>query len=137
VILIDANIFMYAAGAEHPYKEPSRRFLEQVARGEVDAALDAEVLQEILHRYRAIRRWPEGRGVYDLARQIVLIVIPITAEVLDLARHLLDQYEGLMARDALHAAVARVHGAQAICSYDGDFDEIAGLRRIEPPASGS
>jgi hypothetical protein len=40
-----------------------------------------------------------------------------------------------MARDALHAAVARIHAAQAICSYDGDFDEIAGLRRIEPPAS--
>jgi predicted nucleic acid-binding protein len=69
VILIDANIFMYAAGAEHPHKEPSRRFLEQVARGEVDAALDAEVLQEILHWYRAIKRWSEGRSVYDLARR--------------------------------------------------------------------
>jgi uncharacterized protein len=134
VILIDANIFMYAAGAEHPHKEPSRKFLERVARGEVDAALDAEVLQEILHRYRAIQRWPEGRSVYDLARQIVLIVIPITAEILDLARHLLDEYGGLTARDALHAAVAQAHGAQAICSYDGDFDEIAGLSRIEPPA---
>src|SRR3954447_17973845 len=63
-----------------------------------------------------IRRWPEGRSVYDLARQIVLIVIPITTEVVDLARHLLDEHEGLMARDALHAAVARMHGAQAICS---------------------
>jgi predicted nucleic acid-binding protein len=100
----------------------------------VDAALDAEMLQEILHRYRAIRRWPEGRGVYDLARQIVLIVIPITTEVVNLARRLLDEYEGLMARDALPAAVARIHGAQAICSYNRDFDEIAGLRRIEPPA---
>lgn len=134
MILIDTNIFMYAAGAEHPHKEPSRKFLERVARGEVDAALDAEALQEILHRYRAIRRWQDGCRVYDLARHIVLIVIPITAEILDLARHLLDQYEGLKARDALHAAVAQAHGAQAICSYDGDFDEIAGLRRIEPPA---
>lgn len=134
MILIDANIFMYAAGAEHPFKEPSRKFLERVARGEMDVALDAEVLQEILHRYRAIRRWSEGRNVYDLARQIVLIVIPITAEILDLARHLLDQYAGLTARDALHAAVAQAHGAQAICSYDGDFDEITGLHRIEPPA---
>lgn len=133
MILIDANIFMYAAGAEHPHKEPSRKFLERVARGEVDAALDAEVLQEILHRYRAIQRWPEGRNVYDLARQIVLIVIPITSEILDLARHLLDEYGRLTARDALHAAVAQAHGAQAICSYDGDFDEISGLHRIEPP----
>ena len=102
----------------------------------MDAALDAVAIQQILHRYRAIQRWPEGRGVYDLARQIVLIVIPITTEVVDMARHLLDEHEALMARDALHAAVARIHGAQAICSYDRDFDAIAGLRRIEPPAVG-
>ena len=36
-------------------------------------------------------------------------------------------------RDALHAAVCRVVGAEAICSYDPDLDIIAGLRRIEPP----
>jgi predicted nucleic acid-binding protein len=50
---------MYAAGADHPNKEPSVRFLERVARGEVEAALDAESLQEILHRYRALGRWGE------------------------------------------------------------------------------
>jgi predicted nucleic acid-binding protein len=53
MILVDANVFMYAAGAEHPHKAPSRIFLEKVAGGEIEAALDAEVLQEILHRYRA------------------------------------------------------------------------------------
>ena len=63
MILLDTNILMYAAGAEHPYKEPSRQYLERVARGEIEAALDAETLQEILHRYKAIRRWPEGGQV--------------------------------------------------------------------------
>lgn len=57
MILIDSNIFMYAAGTPHPNKEPSATFLDQVAIGEVDAVIDAEVLQEILHRYRAISRW--------------------------------------------------------------------------------
>lgn len=135
MILIDANIFMYAAGTEHPHKEPSSRFLDQVARGSIDAAIDAEVLQEILHRYKAIRRWPEGGQVYDLARQIVPLVLPITVEILDAARALLDRYPGISARDALHAAVVRLHGARAICSYDGDFDDIEGVERIEPSES--
>ena len=132
MILVDSNIIMYAAGAPHANKLPSVRMLERVASGEVDAVINAEVLQEILHRYRAIRRWDDGRRVYDLARQIFPAVIPVTAEVLDRARRLLDDHAHLMARDALHAAVVIDEGLDAICSYDRDFDGIPGLRRVEP-----
>ena len=130
--LIDSNIFMYAAGASHKHKEPSLAFLDRVACGEVDAAIDAEVLQEILHRYRAINRWKDGRRVYDLARAVVPQVISITAQILDDARALLDTYRGLMARDALHAAVYRSIQADALYSYDRDFDRVTGLVRHEP-----
>ena len=82
MILIDSNIFTYAAGTSHPHKEPSATVLEQVAIGEVDAVIDAEVLREILHRYRAINRWLDGCRVYDHARQIVPHVVPITAEIM-------------------------------------------------------
>lgn len=133
MILIDANIFMYAAGSEHPHKEPSRQYLEQVALGKIEAALDAEILQEILHRYRSIQRWEEGRRVYDLARRIVPVIFPITADILDSTRDLLDRYRQLKARDALHAAVALNYGTQGICSYDKDFDEVQNLTRITPP----
>jgi predicted nucleic acid-binding protein len=132
LILLDANIFMYAAGAAHPCKAPSTAFLLRVARGEIEAAVDTEALQEILHRYRAMGRWEDGRLVYDSARRIVLISIPITVESLDATRELLDRYPGLTVRDALHAAVALHTSAEAICSYDRDFDQIAGLKRVEP-----
>jgi predicted nucleic acid-binding protein len=134
VILIDSNIIMYAAGAEHPHKQPSVRMLERVASGDVDAAIDAEVLQEILHRYRAIKRWTDGRRVYDLARQLFPVVIPITSDILDRARRLMDDHAQLMARDALHAAVVIGEELEAICSYDRDFDRVSGLRRVEPDA---
>lgn len=132
MILIDTNIIMYAAGVEHPHKAPSLALLERVAGGEVEAAFDAEALQEILHRYRAIGRWKDGRVVYDLARQLFPVVVPITAEVLDRARRILDADARIMARDALHAAVVMLGGMQAICSYDRDFDRITGIARIEP-----
>ena len=132
MILIDTNIIMYAAGAAHPHKRPSVQLLEQVARGDLEAIIDAETLQEILHRYRSIKRWTDGRKVYDLARQLFPEVIPVTSEVLDHARQLLDANAGLMARDALHAAVVIGEGLEAICTYDRDFDGIPGVRRMEP-----
>lgn len=134
MILVDANVIMYAAGAEHPHKRPSVAFLERVARGEVEATIDAEVLQEILHRYRAIGRWEDGRRVYDLARQLFRSVVPVTAEVLDRARRILDTDRRIMARDALHAAVVMTDGLEAVCSWDRDFDRIKGLVRREPDA---
>ena len=132
MILIDTNIIMYAAGAVHPHKAPSARLLERVARGEVAATINAETLQEILHRYRAIKRWKDGRQVYDLARHLFPSVVPVSAEILDRARELLDHHTSLMARDALHAAVVMHEGFDAICSYDRDFDLITTLSRIEP-----
>ena len=132
MILVDSNIIMYAAGAPHAHKKPSVRMLERIASGEVDAVINAEVLQEILHRYRAIKRWDDGRRVYDLARQVFPGIIPVTADVLDRARRLLDDHAHLMARDALHAAVVLDEGLEAICSYDRDFDGIPGVVRIEP-----
>jgi predicted nucleic acid-binding protein len=54
VTLIDSNVFMYAAGRGHAFKKRAAKFLEKVAQGSFDAVIDAEVLQEILHRYRAL-----------------------------------------------------------------------------------
>ena len=132
MILVDANIIMYAAGAPHPHKRPSVALLERIAGGEVEAAIDAEVLQEILHRYRAIGRWEDGRRVYDLTRRLFPSVVPLTAAVLDRARRVLDGDAGIMARDALHAAVVMAEGFDAVCSYDRDFDRINGIVRRRP-----
>lgn len=136
MILVDANILMYASGADHPHKAPSMKFLERIARGELEACIDAEALQEVLHRYRAIGRWDEGRAIYDLSRQIFLVVLPVTVEALDRARRLLDDDRSLMARDALHAAIALRETVGVVCSFDRDFDRISAVVRMVPDAQG-
>lgn len=134
MILVDANIFMYAAGAAHPHKEPCVQLLNAIAQGQIEAVTNTEVLQEILHRYRAINRWEQGKSVYDYARQIVPHVIAVTVDIMDLTRTLLDRYPQTMARDALHSAVYKHAHCKLLCSYDRDFDTISEVTRAEPPA---
>jgi predicted nucleic acid-binding protein len=125
---------MYAAGSDHPNKGVSVAFLDQVARGSIAAAIDTEVLQEILHRYRAIDRWEEGSRLYVFVRRIFSVFVPVTPEVLHLAHALMRRYATLVARDAVHAAVYEHVGARALCSFDRDFDRVSGVRRVEPGA---
>ena len=74
MIFVDSNIPMYLVGAEHPNKAAARLRLEQAIVDNVPLATDAEVLQELLHRYAAIGRrdaigpaWDALLGVVDVA----------------------------------------------------------------------
>jgi predicted nucleic acid-binding protein len=51
-IFIDANVPMYASGAPHELKGPCARTLGLVETYPAAFATDAEVLQELLHRFR-------------------------------------------------------------------------------------
>ena len=69
MILIDSNVPMYLVGAAHPHKADAQRLLERLVIDNRRLVSDAEVLQEILHRYVAIGRpdatWrsgPSARG---------------------------------------------------------------------------
>jgi predicted nucleic acid-binding protein len=132
LLLVDANILMYAGGAEHANKAPSVAFLDRAASGEVDATIDAEVLQEIMHRYRSLGRWQDGQRVFTLARRIFPNVLAVTAEVMDRAKEIADQDAGILTRDAVHAAVVGVYKLEGICSYDVDYDRIAKCKRVVP-----
>lgn len=131
MLLLDANILMYMAGRDHPHKAPCVALLRQVALGEVPAAIDTEALQEILHRYGAIGRRSEGLALYDMVRAVVPVIVPVTAEVMDETRRLLAEVPRASARDAVHAAVARLHN-YPICSYDRDMEQFSGVVRVEP-----
>ena len=132
MILIDSNIFMYAAGVDHPNKKNSIHVLKQVVQGTIEGCTSVEILQEILHRYRSIDRWHDGKQVFETARVISNIIYPIDLNILDQAKKLLDRYPSIMARDAVHAATVLVLGLEGICSYDKDFDTITEIHRFKP-----
>ena len=130
MILVDSNIPMYLVGAAHPNKDAARRALEEaVAEGE-SLCTNAEVLQEILHRYTAIGRREQIDPAFDALLAIVDIVYPIERADVDRARRLLRTSQTLSARDAVHVAVMQGRDIDRILSFDAGFDGIPGIVRI-------
>jgi predicted nucleic acid-binding protein len=123
---------MYVAGREHPNRAPARRFLERVRGGEFEGCTSTEILQEILYRYTALGRRDLASQVYDLFIEICFIVLPVTLADTDRCKKLLLEIPAVGVRDALHAAVMLNHGVTAIASFDRDFDEIPGVKRLIP-----
>ncbi len=131
MILIDSNVPMCLVGAAHPNKVDAQRLLERhIAAGD-RLLTDAEVFQEILHRYSAIGRKDAIAPAYEALLGVVDGVLPITeAEILMAKDILLGATAGASARDALHVAVLRCHDIDEIMTFDRGFDRYAGVRRI-------
>ena len=65
MILVDSNIPMYLVGSAHPHKTDAQRLLERLAMDNRRLVSDAEVLQEILHRYVSIERRDAIQPAFD------------------------------------------------------------------------
>ena len=130
MIFIDSNIPMYLVGAEHPHKVDARRLLEQLIAKDERLVTDAEVLQEILHRYTAIDRKDAIQPAFDAIVGIVDEVFPIEAADVEQAKTVLAGSRRLSARDALHIAIMERHGSDRILSFDTGFDTRPGIFRV-------
>jgi len=62
VVFLDANVVMYAVGGEHPYRLPCQQVMSAIANNTLTAAIDTEIVQEILHRCGALRQIPFAKG---------------------------------------------------------------------------
>lgn len=134
LIFLDANIPMYAAGAAHSLKVPCRYILEElVPRNPIVFFTDAEVLQEMLHRYRSSASPELGyAALSEFARTMSERIEPVLAGDVLRAATLAPSYARLSARDLIHLAVMGRLGVERMASADAGFDGIAWLTRLDP-----
>ncbi len=122
---------MYLIGAEHPNKQACIGVVDRLIDQGERLVTDAEVFQEILHRYTAIGRPEFIDPAFDLLRKIVDEVFPIDVVAVELARSIIRKTRGISARDAIHVATMETHNVVRVVSFDTGFDRIRGLVRIE------
>lgn len=130
MILVDSNVPMYLVGEAHPHKVDSQRALEHLLSARERLVTDAEVLQEILHRYVAIGRRDAIQPAFDVLLAVVDTVLPVDQAAVVSAKGIVLGRHHLSARDAIHVAVMEQHGIERILSFDTGFDEVPGIERL-------
>lgn len=130
MIFVDSNIPMYLVGADEAMRTATRARLREIVASGRRLVTSAEVLQEILHRYRAIGRPDAIQRAFDVLLGIVEEVFPVDPADVERAKEILLARWSLSARDALHVAVMQRRGVVEILSFDGGFDEVPGLTRL-------
>jgi toxin-antitoxin system PIN domain toxin len=140
VILVDANVLVYAVNADSPHHRPARKWLELALSGATPVGLAwivilaflrlttrAGVLSKPLSPERAMAFVDEW-----LAQPYVVAVGPGDGHW-TILRQLLRESgtAGNLTSDAHLAALALEQGA-SVCSTDADLSRFPGIERINP-----
>lgn len=121
---------MYLVGASHPHKADARRWLEELVCNQERLVTDAEVLQEILHRYVSIEQPDAIQPALDALLGVVDEVFSVDRTAVERARGIVLGRRGLSARDAIHIATMQTHGVKKILSFDRGLDDFPGITRL-------
>ena len=130
MIFVDSNIPMYLVGKTHPHQLESRVLVERLIAAGRQLVTDAEVFQEILHRYTSTDRRDRIGPAFQTLLDTVDDVFPVEKSDVLRAAEIAQHRASFSARDAVHIAVMEHHGIQSILSFDADFDRWPGLKRI-------
>ncbi len=132
MIFIDSNVPMYLVGSAHPHKVDAQSLLERCIADDERLVTDAEVLQEILHRYSAIDRLEAISPAFQAILGVVDEVFAVGLPDVERAKNILLSAQRLSARDAVHLAILERNQIETILSFDSGFDDYPGITRLAP-----
>jgi toxin-antitoxin system PIN domain toxin len=142
VILIDTNLWLYAALRELPQHERARQWLESTINGDEPIALPWSVLLGVVRistQARLMRQPLSPAEALDLVegwlqQPLVQLVLP-GPDHWSLLRQLLQAVgrAGNLTPDA-HLAALAISSNSLLCSADNDFRRFPGLRFLNPLA---
>ncbi len=133
-VYVDTNVFLYAIGAEHRYREPCRTLILALGDGSLSGETSAETIQEIVHHRRRrgdLQATERGRRAAELCTTVHAFDRGLALRSLEL----IDRHPDLPTRHAVHAATALATELQFVLSADRDLDTVGGLERIDPADS--
>ena len=140
MIVVDANLLIYAVDADAPMNRKAKVWLESVLSGSGTVGLPWNVLLAFLRlttRHGLFRRPLSADSAFDVVagwlNQPVVSAVHPGPDHLRTLRGLIAHLGpgGNLTSDAHLAAIAIEHGAE-LCSSDADFARFPGLRWRNP-----
>lgn len=142
MILIDANLLLYAYNADAPEHPPAARWLQELLSGSEIVGLSWPTIWAFLRVTTSSRLWPHPKSVAEafgsirewLDRPGVVVVSPGPRHTEILEKLIRDHRAvGPLVSDAVLAALALENGA-TLASTDQDFSRFKGLKWVNPLA---
>lgn len=108
--------------------------MTKIAHGQLEVAIDTEIIQEILYRFGALQQWQVGTTMANSVLALVPKVYRVTQQDMVHAVNLFAAYglSGLRARNIIHVAVMQNNGLSSVISTDTHFDLAPGIVRLDP-----
>ena len=140
MILVDANLLLYAYNQDAPHHEAARAWLEAAVSTPTPFGLSWQTIMAFLRISTNRRAFPQPLGIQEataivnewLERPSVTVLQPGTRHWSVLVEMLhVGQASGPLAMDAHLAALAVEHGA-TLYTTDRDFARFAGLNVVNP-----
>ncbi len=102
-IFLDSNVFMYAAGKPHAYKNACLHILKDVETQTLPAVVSTEIFQELLYRYSHIGVPGKGLQLCNNVLKYSLTILSVTEADIRLEIDLFEKYKntGVKPRDAI------------------------------------
>jgi toxin-antitoxin system PIN domain toxin len=144
VILVDANLLIYAGVDSFEQHESARRWLDERLNGVAPVGLPWSSLLGFLRVTTNPRVFERPTAMADAWRQVLAWLACESAWVPQCGERHRDILGGLLTAPGVHAnlvpdahlaAIAIEHGL-ILCSTDGDFARFSGLRWENPLAAG-
>ncbi len=143
MIVVDANILIYAANRDAPEASRALELLEGYGNGDEPWYLTWGVIYEFFRvvTHRTIRRpltASEGWNfLSDFMAAPTLSILEPTARHFDVLREVIDEVPDLSGNlmfDLRTAVLMREHGIRRIVTHDGDFARFPFLEVVDPLA---
>jgi uncharacterized protein len=131
-LLLDTNVIVRFLTGDHPsHSARSRKLFARAAAGDVTLVVTELALAEtvwVLQSFYKLDRGAIGAALKDLIESAG-IEVQNKASLMSALRSFAQTDVNFV--DAYHAAIAGAESI-AIASFDRDFDQFAGVKRVEP-----
>jgi uncharacterized protein len=142
VILLDANVLIYAYSTSSPHHDAARSWLEAAMAKREEIRLSWFSVAAFIRITTTVRLYTDSYSVEEACDKVDDLLVMSNVAILQpgeqhwaILKRLLvrDQATANLVSDAHQAALAIEHGA-AVCTNDRDFTRFEGLKIINPIA---
>lgn len=135
-VYVDASVLVHSRGSDEALRSACLDALALMENSQLRGEAAVLCIDEVVHvRHR--RRGDRAQAVREGQAFAALVALhDVRRSDLDRGLELFAAQPSLEVRDAIHAAVAERLGLDVILTTDAGFDDLPGLRRVDPRDEG-